>query len=55
MRIGELDPITKAIQAIERIERKLDTLIASLADDDAPGRTLDGDDMGRERDETQPL
>jgi hypothetical protein len=41
----------------DRIEAKLDTLIAALAEDDEqePSTTLDGDEAGSERDTTQPL
>lgn len=43
---------------LDRIERKLDTLIKALAEqeDDEPDlRTLDGDPAGGERDQTQSL
>ncbi len=41
---------------LERIEAKLDALIAALAEDeDPPGTTLDGDPSGAERDATQSL
>lgn len=45
-------------QALARIEAKLDTLIASLADgeeEDQPSTSLDGTPAGRERDATQSL
>jgi hypothetical protein len=43
---------------LDRIEAKLDALIAALADDgdeDAPQLTLDGLDAGGERDQGQSL
>lgn len=42
---------------LERIEQKLDILIAALAEDegDEPGQTLDGDAAGGERDQSQGL
>lgn len=42
---------------IERIEAKLDTLIAALDGEDTeePGTTLDGEQVGGERDQTQGL
>ncbi len=42
---------------LDRIEAKLDALIAALAEDeeDQPTRTLDGDESGGERDQTQGL
>lgn len=44
------------IQAmLERIEAKLDALIAALAEEDEPMLTLDGDPAGAERDQGRPL
>lgn len=43
---------------MQRIEAKLDSLIAALAEDDPeqePGVDLDGNDVGGERDTTQTL
>ena len=44
-------------QSLERIEGKLNALIAALAEDEAeePSRTLDGDLFGGERDQSQSL
>lgn len=51
-----------ALQALSdrlgRIEQKLDTLIAALAEDDEDGpaaSTLDGEPAGGRRDQSQPL
>lgn len=48
------------IQALARIEAKLDTLISALAedaqeDDGEPALTLDGQHAGGERDQSQSL
>jgi hypothetical protein len=45
------------INALARIERKLDTLIAALAEEDEEPEdlTLDGHPAGRERDQSQGL
>lgn len=42
---------------MDRIEAKLDALIAALAEDEEqePSTTLDGDEAGGERDTNQPL
>ena len=50
-------PMSQPESQLDRIERKLDTLIAALADeDDEPEqRTLDGEPAGRERDQSQGL
>lgn len=57
--LGELidEQESAGAQALDRIEAKLDALIAALAEDEAeePGRTLDGDLFGGERDQTQSL
>lgn len=46
-------------EKLDRIERKLDALIAALAEeeqgDDVPAVTLDGEQAGAERDSSQPL
>lgn len=46
-----------SMEALARIEGKLDTLIKALADDDGeePERDLDGNTVGAERDQTQGL
>ena len=57
--LGELidEQESAGAQALDRIEAKLDALIAALAEDEPekPGRTLDGDLFGGERDQTQSL
>lgn len=43
---------------LDRIERKLDTLIAALAEDEEgeqPGSDLEGNPIPRERDQSQSL
>lgn len=50
----------QVLQRIEagqaRIEGKLDQLLDALAEDETqPQRTLEGDEAGRERDQTQSL
>lgn len=47
----------QVLAVLSRIESKLDALIAALADDEgeSPGMTLDGDEFGGERDQTQSL
>lgn len=53
MRLGRIGDS----EQLDRIERKLDTLIKALADDDddEPQYTLDGDPMPGEREEGAPL
>ena len=49
---------TDLMAAMERIEAKLDVLIAALADEEEielPARTLDGQPAGGERDQTAVL
>jgi hypothetical protein len=43
---------------LDRIEAKLDALLAALAEEDeqeAPAQSLDGEYAGQERDQNQPL
>lgn len=50
-----MNEMAQLLDAITRLERKLDTLIAALADDDEEHLTLEGDADGGERDQGQPL
>ena len=55
-----IDQLARALDALARIEGKLDALIDALADEDEdepekPARDLQGEPMPRERDQDQPL
>lgn len=52
-----LDRIDARLDGLDRVEGKIDQLLGALADEEEPEpqRTLEGEDAGRERDQSRSL